>query len=170
MSHSTDSRYRQAALELAREQTPGKSFGLHVTGRSMWPVLRPGDVVRVRPVEPMTLRRGDLVVVRCHEELFTHRLIAVGAGKWRTKGDNCYEADPPVAAPAILGQVVAIERGERRMDWSRRRWRVAHRLLGWLGSLQVSLCSRRLQPGWVRRVVAAPFRIIVYLIGVLWLR
>jgi len=138
MTEPPDSRYRRAAIELASEELDGQ-LSLHVTGYSMMPLLRPGDVVKAQPVEPDRLRRGDLVVVRLDKGLVTHRLVAMDAHGWYTKGDNCRCADPPVTSQAILGRVVAIQRSGISMDLQSHWWMVINRWLGWWGHCEARL-------------------------------
>jgi signal peptidase I len=126
-----DNQYRQIALDLARAGLrEGDRVRLNVTGNSMAPLLRPGDAVWAEPAVPASLRRGDVVVVRCAGGLVTHRLVAVGDGEWYTKGDNARHLDPPVTADAILGRVVAIERGGDRIELRGRQWAIVSRVLG----------------------------------------
>ena len=135
--------YYQIALKLIQAGVTGKArLRLLVTGRSMLPFLRPGDTVIVDPVEPDSLRQGDLIVVRRGEtmaNLVTHRLVALGNGVWYTKGDNAGHLDPPVYAEAIVGRVVALERKGTRVNLQNFRWSITNRLLGWLAPLEVRL-------------------------------
>src|SRR5947209_7117118 len=68
---------------------------------SMSPLIKPGDVVLVRPVAPATIHAGD--VVTFHEPLgdhllVTHRVIAVTPSRFgpafHTRGDANKVADP----------------------------------------------------------------------------
>ena len=135
-----DNHYRQIALELARAGlSDGERVRLNVAGNSMAPLLHGGDAVWAEPVLPASLRRGDIIVVRREQELVTHRLVAVGDGKWYTKGDNARHLDPPMTADAILGRVVAIERRGRRIELRGRRWAIVSRLLGFASWWQARL-------------------------------
>lgn len=112
---------------------------LRVTGHSMAPFLHDGDTVWVEPLDAACLRQGDLVLVRLADDLLTHRLVAVDGAGWHTKGDNVSAADPPVAAAAILGRVVAAERRGQAVDYRQTRWAIANRVLGALGYIEVKL-------------------------------
>lgn len=126
-----DNQYRQIALDLARAGLrEGERVRLNVVSNSMAPFLRPGDAVWAEPAVPASLRRGDVVVVRREGDLVTHRLVAVGDGQWYTKGDNVRYLDPPVTVDAILGRVVAIERGGDRIELRGYRWLIVSRVLG----------------------------------------
>ena len=151
MSNSAEA-YRQIALDLACvEASHDGPLGLHVTGYSMIPLLRPGDVVMAQPVEWHRLCRGDLVVVRRPDDVITHRLVAVGEQDYLTKGDNCCSADAPVSPAAILGRVVAIERGNVRVDLQGRRWTWVNRWLGKVGWWEVC-AARRIGPALKRPI------------------
>ncbi len=135
--------YQQIALDLAlAEASSQERLSLHVLGHSMAPLLRPGDVVMAQPVSLESLRQGDLVVVHRPTELITHRLVAVDEQGWHTKGDNCHQADTPIRAPAILGRVVAIERGCARLDLTSLGWARVNRWLGWLGKWEARLARQ----------------------------
>jgi len=147
-----------------------------VISSSMTPVVLPDDVVIVRPAPLEALRRGDLIVIRHGAELITHRLVAIDAHGWRTKGDNCAAADPVWPAAIIVGRVAAIERGERSIDLQNRRWQSLNRWLGRLNWLQTSIYQRGRavkirfigpQPRpWVNtlaRLSGVPFRVLIKL-------
>ena len=161
--------YQQVALDLVAGPT-GRAglLNLHVIGDSMAPLLRPGDRVTVQPVQPDALRLGDMIVVRHPSDLITHRLVAVDEQGWHTKGDNCHRADEPVAVQAIVGRVVAIERGGVPLDLLNRRWAIANRWIGVWGRWEVA-SSRLLGtdhlacPSTRVRRVSAPFRALMRL-------
>ena len=170
--------YRKASLDLARAGLQGRStLHLRVISSSMTPALRPDDVVIVQSAPLESLRRGDLVVIQRGAELITHRLVAIDAHGWRTKGDNCVAADPVWPAAIMVGRVAAIERGERAIDLQNRRWQSLNRWLGRLNWLQTSIYQRgraikiRLigpQPRpWVTalaRLSGVPFRVLIRLL------
>ena len=170
--------YRKASLDLARAGLQGQGMlRLRVISSSMAPALRPDDMVIVQPVPLEALRRGDVVVIQHGAELITHRLVAIDAHGWRTKGDNCAAADPVWPAAIMVGRVAAIERGERAIDLQNRRWQSLNHWLGRLNWLQTSIYQRgraariRLigpQPrSWVTtlaRLSGVPFRVLIRLL------
>lgn len=135
---STDAPSPQTSREGAPKRSPasGPLLRLRVRGRSMAPLLRPGDTVWMEPAAPSSLKRGDLVVVQRAGEWVTHRLVARSGNRWHTKGDNLRYPDPPVTGQAILGRVVAIERNGLRIELQGHRWRMINRALGWIGWLE----------------------------------
>lgn len=94
----------------------GLSLRVRVTGRSMAPFLKGGEVVTIKKVPQSELRRGDLVFVGSHPcSPVLHRLIRkkkVGKGRlvFQTRGDALRSFDPPVLPDDILGKVCKIER------------------------------------------------------------
>ncbi|HEY0733865.1 MAG TPA: S24/S26 family peptidase [Herpetosiphonaceae bacterium] len=137
MQTSTSDRYSAVALDLMRRSGQrGAATRLTVTGTSMLPLLRPGDAVWLMPIEPATLRPGDLLLIRQQGVWLTHRLIAVRPPRWQTKGDNNRLADPLVTAAEIEGRIIALERDDRSIDLRRRCWRVTSRLLGQVSRLE----------------------------------
>lgn len=128
------------AMKLAREQLArGALIRLHVSGNSMAPLVERGDVVLVRPVNLEDLHRGDLLLVEQGGAFLIHRLVAADAHGVRTKGDNASQADLPMTPQDVLGRVVAVEKGGRRIELDGGRWPVVSRLLGLLGWCEVKL-------------------------------
>lgn len=162
MQTSTNDGYAAVALNLMRRSgQAGAATRLSVTGTSMLPLLRPGDAVWLLAIDPALLRPGDLVLIRQQGVLLTHRLIAVAAESWQTKGDNNRLADPPVTAREIEGRIVALERGGTTIDLRRRHWRAVSRLLS-----QMSLVQQRWQTllhpesRLLAYIVDSPFRLL----------
>lgn len=85
-----------------------------VQGTSMWPALRKGDaavIARGAKVFP-----GQVVVARIGDRFVIHRVEAIEAGTVTLRGDNCKEADPPVAVTAVVGVVSQVNRGNRLLE------------------------------------------------------
>ncbi|MCJ7706855.1 MAG: signal peptidase I, partial [Anaerolineales bacterium] len=90
-------------------------FGIRptlVSGVSMEPALRPGDIVIVRPVSAESLRVGDIVRFREGRTTILHRLVEIrGSGPDReflTQGDANNVPDRPVTEGEIEGRVILI--------------------------------------------------------------
>jgi signal peptidase I len=113
------------ACELAAEVN--RRFGslqLLVSGSSMVPAVRPGDVIHVKHSEVGDLSRGDIVVFRRAGRLIAHRAMRTSGksakGLLVTRGDRVPREDAPILGSELLGRVVAIERnGERTNPRSR---------------------------------------------------
>lgn len=102
-------------------------------GKSLWPLLRDGDSLRVERC--LSVRLGDLAVIRLGDALLAH--IVVSIHPLRTAATNG-RVDPP--AHELLGRVIAFRRGRQLFSWPERaawalRWwpalaRAARRLPG----------------------------------------
>jgi signal peptidase I len=100
-------------LDLAAEVLA--SFGqarLPVTGSSMFPCMRPGDLLEIRRPSA-AIQTGDVVVFERHGRLVVHRVVDRTGDLLITRGDRLRHPDAPVSAAAILGCVTAIERRGR---------------------------------------------------------
>ena len=97
--------------ELAAEAV--RSFGalrLRVTGSSMLPAIRPGDILLIRRCsvdEPVV---GDVVLFTRERRLFAHRVVARSDAGLVTQGDGVAQPDPGVDATEFLGKVSQVLR------------------------------------------------------------
>jgi len=100
-----------------------RNFGglqLRVTGASMVPTIRPGDLVTVEKAAVTEISQGDVVVFARDGRLVAHRVVA-HAGDLRdplliTRGDRMTRDDSPVSAAELVGRVARIERRGRRVQ------------------------------------------------------
>ncbi len=112
-------------------------------GTSMHPTIRHGDLITVEPVAPSNLNRGDIVLYHLQNGFIAHRLVNIeeknGCGLiFFLRGDASTTCDAPVQPAQVLGKVVCLERGQRRIDpysWRVRLWSLLH------------LCLARLRRG-----------------------
>jgi signal peptidase I len=126
--------YLQAARELSDASLGGQdTLRLKVISTSMAPLLKPGDYVLVKSTDLGLIHRGDLVVTRRVDGYLTHRLVAVNTQGWHTKGDRNRDTDAPVDSAAILGRVMAVDRGGKIYPKGTRMQRGMARIQGWLG-------------------------------------
>jgi len=88
------------------------------SGRSMWPLLRSGDLLKIKPV-PARLLRGDIVSFTLQDDprphrIIVHRITAVVPGGFVTRGDNNSCSDPlPVTPEQLTGLVTDFIRGKK---------------------------------------------------------
>ena len=123
--------YRQIAGQIAKEESRvGDQIRLRVISDSMAPLLKVGDTVIVVPNSPAALRRGDVIVVWRNEEFITHRLVARRHDHCYTKGDRFRYLDPPVDNEAVLGKVIAVQRGDFVVNFCGPRWMLTNRIEG----------------------------------------
>lgn len=121
----------------------GAELTLVGRGRSMWPVISPGDRVVAGRGTP---RPGDIVLLRTDAGIVTHRLVAVLTDPARlvARGDWLDDDDAPVAHEDLLGVVHRIVKGRLIVDLRTRRGALLQRALFRVGRL--------LKTPWVRRV------------------
>jgi signal peptidase len=97
--------------ELAAEVV--RSFGelrLRVTGSSMLPAVRPGDVLLIRHCSIEEPDLGDVVLFTRQRRLFAHRVVSRSSACLVTQGDAIAAPDPAVSASELLGKVVGVQR------------------------------------------------------------
>jgi signal peptidase len=87
----------------------------------MHPTIRHGDLITVEPVAPSNLKRGDIILYRLQNDFIAHRLVNIkkrnGCGlTFILRGDASTTCDAPVKPTQVLGKVVCLERGHRRID------------------------------------------------------
>jgi mycothiol synthase len=88
------------------EGTPlGRQLWLRGAGRSLYPLLRSGDAVRVLRCEPEDLARGDVALVRVGRRLIAHVVLATGP----LVTASLLGRKDPEGVP--LGRITALRRG-----------------------------------------------------------
>jgi hypothetical protein len=135
-----------AEVDLVRETLAhGGSAWVHEAGASMAPLLRPGDSLRLAPLDPADARRGMLVAVAVRGRLVVHRLVRIDAGRLVTRGDALPSEDAPMAPAALVGRITALRGHDGHgLDFTLAPWPVVERLLGLLGTLAARARPRRL--------------------------
>lgn len=116
-----------------------RSYGklrLRVTGASMLPAVRPGDIVWVSSDGVTRSAPGDIVLFTRQERLVVHRVVRTKPC-WITRGDSLNYNDPPISCDDLLGRIVAIERGKRLIVPRRTCWT---RIASWVLS-RSELCT-----------------------------
>lgn len=102
----------------SREKISGFSSPKLITylGPSMYPTLKPGDLLQFMPYTGRSIRRGDVIVFLSEEEdlKIIHRVVSVDSGGIRTRGDNNSGTDTCILSPdRILGRVISAQKGGR---------------------------------------------------------
>jgi signal peptidase len=87
----------------------------------MHPTIRHGDLITVEPVAPSNLKRGDIILYRLQNSCIAHRIVnieeQIGCGLTLIlRGDASITCDAPVKPEQVLGKVVCLKRGHRRID------------------------------------------------------
>jgi len=131
----------------------GLEVRVRVTGESMRPLLRGGELATVVPVLPASVRRGDLVLWKdAAGSLVLHRMVrlpgAGDAGRCQTRGDSLAACDEPFGPEQILGRVSRVE-GLRvpgapaAADTGSLPWRLAS--CGCLAAARLRILARRVR-------------------------
>jgi phage repressor protein C with HTH and peptisase S24 domain len=96
----------------------GADARFEVSGRSMWPLIRPGDVVTVRQPATGELALGDVVAVKGMPGggLLVHRIVRLREGRLLLRGDNTTLANGEYPTGQVLAVVDAVER-HGRLVW-----------------------------------------------------
>ncbi|MCP4656076.1 MAG: hypothetical protein GY856_11740 [bacterium] len=140
--------------ELLEEGLPVE---LRVTGSSMSPFVRSGDVIVLSPRPAAAIRLGDVVAfLRGEKRLVVHRVVSRRGEGFLTRGDASPRADGRVADGEILGAVDRVTRKGVRVRLGLGAERVA---IAWLSHR--GLLAAMLRP--LRRLVSSthqPCRII----------
>ncbi len=110
----------------------GKQSLIPITGRSMLPLLRPGDHVTVEH-GCLKIKRGEIIVFRQENKLVVHRVIRFddtpNERVFVTKGDNVFYFDSPVAESQLVGRVSIVQRGEQRLFIDTTPWQIVGGLI-----------------------------------------
>jgi len=89
---------------------------LRVTGSSMSPFVRSGDVILLRPRPAAAIRTGDVVAfLRGEKRLVVHRVVSRRERGFLTRGDASPQADGRVAGGEILAVVERVTRRGARV-------------------------------------------------------
>jgi signal peptidase I len=139
--HSTRNCGAPDFLRLATQiLSRGTALRFKARGGSMYPSIEDGSLVEVEPVQASAVRTGDLVL--CYggkNRLIVHRVIdattQADAVLLVTKGDSARLADRPVHAEDVLGRVVAIYKGGKRVQVGSGWGRLTGLLWAWLSPL-----------------------------------
>lgn len=95
----------------------GNTFQFRALGGSMFPFIRPGDLLTTKAVDPTDLLIGEVLLYQREGRSFVHRLIKKkmidGTHLFITHGDHLAFSDPAIRSSQILGKVTCIERRGR---------------------------------------------------------
>jgi signal peptidase I len=111
----------------------GRRVAVTLTGTSLEPLLRAGDVVLLEAVDPRSLRPGEITVFDGGKGFVAHRLLRTRRSArhvWiQTAGERAAMPDRWIRETKVIGRAVAIRpqgaAGEERPApgrWGRRLW------------------------------------------------
>ena len=144
---------------LARE---GEVWG-RGTGVSMVPLIRPGDELRLTPLDRKRIFRGMLIAYPRAARLVVHRVIAWDGTGVVPKGDASTLPDPVVPWEQVVGRAVAL-RGASGVcvELEAFPWPLLNRLLGACAWLASRLCPAPWAPSLLRGVAWKALRLPFY--------
>lgn len=94
----------------------GHSVELPATGYSMFPTLKPGDKVVIKPLDKGEFPKpGQVVIYELNNVFVMHRLIEITEGSagdqlFITRGDSGMEYDKPWQQQQVIGVVISYKR------------------------------------------------------------
>jgi signal peptidase I len=118
-----------SAAGIAEQIRTHGSVCIQVRGMSMFPWIRPGDLVFVRRSSCVAVKAGDVILFQRDGRYFLHRVLRRGkdsgvasgreaqaAPTLETKGDALDGPDQRVSEAQFLGRAVRIHRRRRHID------------------------------------------------------
>ncbi len=80
--------------------------GMVVFGSSMYPVLKPGDIIIIEKAGNEKICKGQVIVFKNKEGKFIiHRVVQISGSTIITAGDNVKEFDSPIHINDVVGIV-----------------------------------------------------------------
>ena len=118
----------------------GLNLRVKVTGRSMAPFLRGGEILTIKKAPLHALRKGDLIFFKNSRGApLLHRIVQKLKSSdekitFRTKGDAVVAFDEPVQYHKILGKVCWIEKSNssassKYIDMESRKWQMINAVI-----------------------------------------
>ena len=137
----------------------GHQLRFHAPGGSMRPFIRPGDILEIHPRQPGQIPPLGAVVLSIDDKqrVIAHRVVR----RFKeldnllivTQGDALVKPDAPIPVTQVLGIVIAIMRGKRRITIQQDAWRA-------LGIIWLALAPLRPQLIHLWRAIR-PMRVVI---------
>lgn len=125
---------------LVKELTArGFRVNANTVGTSMYPIVKTGYKILIDPKNLAELNIGDIVLCQRGDFFVAHRLIKkLDSSMIVTRGDNLTRHDFPVPAKNIIGRVIQIEGGGKRLKLTG----LSDRLYAYIIALFSRVCFR----------------------------
>ena len=95
----------------------GSYLRFRALGGSMFPFIRPGDIITAKSIPPDDLTVGQVLFYYKDGNFFAHRLKEKsGNSLMITRGDNLPSSDNFIRRSEVLGKIVMIERKGKKID------------------------------------------------------
>jgi hypothetical protein len=120
-----------------------KEITLSVQGKSMLPLINPGEKVAVRLTDPHGLKRGDLFAFEMGENITVHRFVKKkydGVWWFCEVGDNV-AGWGWLQEARVLGVVLSVRSPDKFLDMGSRSWVWINAIFGSMISFSVALCE-----------------------------
>jgi signal peptidase I len=125
----------------------GLSLRVRVTGQSMTPFFRGGEILTIKKEPHHALRKGDLIFFKSSRGVpLLHRIIQKRESPdakitFRTKGDGLIAFDEPVEYHRVLGKVSRIEKtnsvpGSKYINMELLQWRTINSIIARISLLK----------------------------------
>lgn len=119
----------------------GQSVRFSAPGRSMYPTIREGEPITVQPVSPSAVQKGDIILYRWRQGVIAHRIVGIEnpngeSARFVLRGDASGACAESVKPEQILGKVVAVDRGGRRIDLYSTRLKIERMLRAWAAAFK----------------------------------
>ena len=119
----------------------GQSVRFSAPGRSMYPTIREGESITVQPVSPSAVQKGDIILYRWQQGVIAHRIVGIenpkgDSSRFVLRGDASGACAESVIPEQILGKVVAVDRGGRRIDLYSTRLKIERMLRAWAAAFK----------------------------------
>jgi len=96
----------------------GTCVRFQAAGHSMYPAIKDGEMIKVEPVEPSHIKKGDIVLYRMKKGVIAHRVVHIerrngGSPFFVIRGDTLETCDGIVEPRQVIGRVISVERNGR---------------------------------------------------------
>jgi len=128
--------------DISKEVTSkGLSWRAKSRGESMYPLIKNGDTLLIKPLRADELNPGDIAIYRLPSGSFiAHRFIKRNSsGSLLTNGDSMRQYDKLVAEEQVFGKVIQIEHNGRALKLAGRLNNLNMRLITLLARYRVPL-------------------------------
>jgi signal peptidase I len=115
----------------------GSLLRFQAHGRSIYPFIKPGDIIIIEPRNGSAVSTGDVIFYRKQDSsTAAHRLVKVSGSEDKifllTKGDALKYTDPPVSPAQVMGRVILIEGRGRKLKLNGWTGRMFGRFFTWI--------------------------------------
>ena len=86
----------------------GEAVSFRPRGNSMSPKIKSGQLCTVQPIDPASLRAGDIVLCRVRGQEYLHLIKAIQGARYQI-GNNRGRINGWISAAGIFGKCVAVQ-------------------------------------------------------------